>query len=194
MLKGFTPPTFFRAQQDFRKWFEKNHEREKELLVGFYKITSGRKSITWRESVNEAICFGWIDGVRKSIDDESYCIRFTPRKPTSIWSAINIKKVEELAKKGLMHPSGLTAFSKRQEKKSAIYSYEKKPETLSPEFLQKLKANKKAWVFFQTMAPSYQRSCFHWIMTARQETTKMKRLLELINDSEMKRKIKRLNY
>lgn len=187
-------PTFFSNSNDFRKWFEKNHERAKELLVGFYKVTSGRKSITWPESVDEAICFGWIDGVRKSIDSESYCIRFTPRKPGSIWSAINIKKVEELTKKGLMYPAGNMAFSKRQEKKSAIYSYEKEPETLAPGFSKKFKANKDAWAFFQTMPPSYQRSCVHWIMTAKQEATKLKRLEELINDSAMERKIKRLNY
>lgn len=187
-------PTFFPNSKDFRKWFEKNHKNAKELLVGFYKVTSGKKSITWPESVDEAICFGWIDGVRKSIDTESYSIRFTPRKPTSIWSAINIKKVEELTKKGLMHQAGVAAFSKRQEKRSAVYSYEKEPEILSPEFLKKLKATKKAWAFFKTMAPSYQRSCVHWIMTAKQEATKLKRLEELINDSAMERKIKRLNY
>lgn len=187
-------PTFFSNSKDFRKWFEKNHQKAKELLVGFYKVTSGKKSITWPESVDEAICFGWIDGVRKSIDSESYFIRFTPRKPGSIWSAINIKKVEELTKKGLMYHAGHMAFSKRQEKKSAIYSYEKEPETLSPEFLKKLKANKKAWKYFQSMAPSYQRTCVHWIMTAKQEITKTKRLDELIKDSGLERKIKRLNY
>lgn len=187
-------PTFFSNSNDFRKWFEKNHEKAKELLVGFYKVTSGKKSITWPESVDEAICFGWIDGVRKSIDSESYCIRFTHRKPGSIWSTINIKKVEALTKKGLIYPAGHMAFSKRQEKKSAIYSYEKKPEILSPGFLKKLKTNKKAWAFFQTTAPSYQRVCAHWIMTAKHEATKLKRLEELINDSTMERKIKRLNY
>jgi len=194
MSTDLTQPTFFPNPKDFRKWFEKNHKTAKELLVGFYKVTSGKKSITWPESVDEAICFGWIDGVRKSIDSESYSIRFTPRKPGSIWSAINIKKVEELTKKGLMYPAGNMAFSKRQEKKSAIYSYEKKPETLSSGFLKKLKANKKAMIFFQSMAPSYQRACIHWIMTAKQEATKIKRLEELIHDSEMERKIRRLNY
>jgi uncharacterized protein YdeI (YjbR/CyaY-like superfamily) len=194
MPPDLTQPTFFPGPKDFRKWFEKNHDKVKELLVGFYKVTSEKKSITWSESVDEAICFGWIDGVRKSIDPESYCIRFTPRKPTSIWSAINIKKVEELTKKGLMHSSGLAAYSKRQEKKSAIYSYEKPPEKLSPEFLKKLKANKKAWDYFQTMPPSYQRTCVHWVMTAKRESTKIKRLNELIKDSVVERKIKRLNY
>ncbi|HEY5463120.1 MAG TPA: YdeI/OmpD-associated family protein [Hanamia sp.] len=187
-------PTFFSNSKDFRKWFEKNHEKAKELLVGFYKVTSGKKSITWPESVDEAICFGWIDGVRKSIDSESYCIRFTPRKSTSIWSAINIKKVEELAKKGLMHPPGIAAFSKRKENKSRIYSYEKEAENLSEEFLKKFKSNKKAWNYFQSMAPSYQKTAIHLVMNAKQEITKMKRLDELIKDSEAERKIKRLNY
>ena len=187
-------PTFFSNSKDFRKWFEKNHEKSKELLVGFYKVTSGKKSITWPESVDEAICFGWIDGVRKSIDSESYCIRFTPRKPGSIWSAINIKKVEALTQKGLMYPTGIEAYSKRKEHKSKIYSYEKEPEILSNAFLKKFKANKKAWKYFQSMAPSYQRTAIHWVMTAKQEVTKMKRLKELINDSAMGRKIKSLNY
>ncbi len=194
MPTDLTQPTFFPTPKDFRKWFEKNHDKAKELLVGFYKVTSGKTSITWSQSVDEAICFGWIDGVRKSIDAESYSIRFTPRKPGSIWSAINIKKVEELTKKGLMYPMGNMAFSKRQEKKSAIYSYEKEQETLLPGFLKKFKANKDAWAFFKTMPPSYQRTRVYWIMTAKQEITKTKRLEELINDCAMERKIKRLNY
>lgn len=181
-------------QSAFRKWLEKNHDKEKELLVGFYKVTSGKQSITWPESVDEAICFGWIDGVRKSIDEESYSVRFTPRKPTSIWSAINIRKVEELTQKELMHPAGLAAFTKRKENKSRIYSYEKEAENLSEEFLKKFKANKKAWNYFKSMAPSYQRTAIHLVMNAKQEITKMKRLDELINDSEAERKIKSLNY
>lgn len=194
MTNKLNPPVFFPTPSSFRKWLEKNHDKAKELLVGFYKINSGKQSITWSESVDEAICFGWIDGVRKSIDDESYCIRFTPRKPKSIWSAINIKKVETLTQKGLMRPSGLAAFSKREEKRSAIYAYEKAPENLSDDFLKRFKHNKKAWEFFQSMAPSYQRSAIHWVMDARQENTSLKRLEELINDSEAGRKIKRLNY
>jgi uncharacterized protein YdeI (YjbR/CyaY-like superfamily) len=187
-------PTFFSTQAAFRKWLEKNHEKTGELLVGFYKVNSGKPSMTWNESVDEAICFGWIDGIRRSIDEESYCIRFTPRKSTSIWSAINIKKVEELTKKELMHPAGINAFSKRKEDKSRIYSYEKEAENLSDEFLGKFKLNKKAWTFFQSMAPSYQRTAIHWVMSAKQESTKIKRLDELINDSNAERKIKSLNY
>ena len=186
--------TFFSTQSAFRKWLEKNHEKESELQVGFYKVTSGKPSMTWSQSVDEAICFGWIDGIRRSIDVESYSIRFTPRKSTSIWSAINIKKVEELTKQELMHPAGINAFSKRKEDKSRIYSYEKEAENLSDEFLKKFKMDKKAWRFFQTLAPSYQRTAIHWVMNAKQEITKIKRLNELITDSNAERKIKSLNY
>jgi uncharacterized protein YdeI (YjbR/CyaY-like superfamily) len=189
-----TAPLFFPTQASFRKWLEKNHDKADELLVGFYKVNSGKQSITWSESVDEAICFGWIDGVRKSIDAESYSIRFTPRKPGSIWSAINIQKVENLSKQGLMHPAGMAAFEKRKEHKSGIYSYEKEPAILSKDFLKKFQSNKNAWKFFQTMAPSYQRTAIHWVMNAKQESTKLKRLDELINDSEAKRKIKSLSY
>src|SRR3954466_13273011 len=119
-------PTFFTKQSDFRKWLQKNHKKETELLVGFYKVNSGKPSMTWSESVDEALCFGWIDGVRRTIDETAYQIRFTPRKASSIWSAVNIKKVEELKKKGLMKEAGLEAFSKRKEERSAIYSHEKK--------------------------------------------------------------------
>ncbi|MGN6530211.1 MAG: YdeI/OmpD-associated family protein [Ginsengibacter sp.] len=187
-------PIFFPTQSSFRKWLEKNHDKAKELLVGFYKVNSGKPSMSWSESVDEAICFGWIDGVRKSIDAESYSIRFTPRKPGSIWSAINIQKVENLSKHGLMHLAGIAAFEKRKEHKSAIYSYEKKPENLSDDFLKKFKSNQKAWKFFLSRAPSYQRTAIHWVMNAKQESTRLKRLNELINDSEAERKIKSLNY
>jgi uncharacterized protein YdeI (YjbR/CyaY-like superfamily) len=187
-------PLFFPTQSSFRKWLEKNHDKAKELLVGFYKVNSGKPSMSWSESVDEAICFGWIDGVRKGIDAESYSIRFTRRKPGSIWSAVNIKKVENLSKQGLMHPSGMAAFQKREAKKSAIYSYEKAPQNLSDDFLKKFKENKKAWKYFQSMAPSYQRTAIHWVMNAKQESTKLKRLYELINDSGAERKIKLLNY
>jgi uncharacterized protein YdeI (YjbR/CyaY-like superfamily) len=193
-MENLNKPTFFRTQASFRKWLEKNHDKAKELLVGFYKVNSGKQSMTWSESVDEAICFGWIDGLRRSINQESYSIRFTPRRPGSIWSAINIKKVDDLSKKGLMFPSGLVAFEKREEKKSAIYSYEKAPENLSDDFSKKFKSNKKAWEFFESMAPSYQLTAIHWVMNAKQEGTKLKRLDELIKDSEAGRKIKSLNY
>jgi uncharacterized protein YdeI (YjbR/CyaY-like superfamily) len=150
--------------------------------------------MSWSQSVDQAICFGWIDGVRKTIDKESYLIRFTPRKPTSIWSAVNIKKVEELTKQGLMQPNGILAFEKRKEHKSKIYTYEKEAVKLSTGFEKKFKANKKAWAFFQSLPPSYHRSAIDWVMSAKQEATSIKRLNELINDSEAGRKIKRLSY
>jgi uncharacterized protein YdeI (YjbR/CyaY-like superfamily) len=187
-------PTFFATQEDFRKWLLINHETATELIVGFYKVDSGKPSMSWSQSVDQAICFGWIDGVRKSIDKESYLIRFTPRKSTSIWSAVNIKKVEELTKQGLMQPNGILAFEKRKEHKSKIYAYEKEAVKLSADFEKKFKANRKAWAFFQSLPPSYHRSAIDWIMSAKQDATSIKRLDELINDSEAGRKIKRLSY
>lgn len=176
-------PTFFAKQSDFRKWLQKNHKKETELLVGFYKVGSGKPSITWSQSVDEALCFGWIDGVRKSIDKDSYQIRFTQRKPTSIWSAINIKKMEELTKLGLMQPAGLASFEKRIESKSKIYSHEKEKVELPQQFKKQFKADKKAWDYFQSLAPSYRKVSVHWVMSAKQEVTKLKRLTELITDS-----------
>jgi uncharacterized protein YdeI (YjbR/CyaY-like superfamily) len=120
-----TIPTFFKKQADFRKWLQKNHTKETELMVGFYKVGSGKPSMTWSQSVDEALCFGWIDGVRKAIDENRYQIRFTQRKPTTIWSAINIKKIEALTKQGRMQPAGFVSFEKRSESKSKLYSYEK---------------------------------------------------------------------
>ena len=194
MQAHLSKPTFFSTQAAFRQWLEKNHEIAGELLVGFYKVKSGKQSMTWSESVDEAICFGWIDGIRRSIDEDSYSIRFTPRKSTSIWSAINIKKVEELTQKKLMHPAGISAFSNRKDHKSRIYSYEKEAEKLPGDFLKKFKSDKNAWAYFQSMAPSYQRTAIHWVMSAKQETTRIKRIHELINDSSAARKIKSLNY
>jgi uncharacterized protein YdeI (YjbR/CyaY-like superfamily) len=178
-----TKPTFFSKQSDFRKWLQKNHEKETELLVGFYKVGSGKSSMTWSHSVDEALCFGWIDGVRKSIDKDSYQIRFTQRKSTSIWSAINIKKIEELTKQGYMQPAGLMSFEKRTESKSKIYSYEKDEVELTQTFKKQFKENKKAWDYFQSLAPSYRKVSAHWVMSAKQEMTQIKRLNQLISDS-----------
>ena len=140
--------------------------------------------MTWSQSVDEALCFGWIDGVRKSIDKESYQIRFSQRKSTSIWSAINIQKIEELTKKGLMQPAGLASFEKRTKSNSKIYSYEKDNVELTPDFKKQFKAKKKAWEYFQSLAPSYRKVSTHWVMSAKQEMTRIKRLNQLISDSE----------
>ena len=164
---------FFPTQKNLRKWFEKNHKKEKELFVGYYKLSSGKPSITWSQSVDEALCFGWIDSIRKSIDEESYCNRFTPRNPKSNWSAINIKKVEELTKLGLMKPEGLHAFSLRKENNSKIYSYENPTVSFDKSYEKKFKTNKEAWTFFQLTAPSYQKITTRWVMSAKQETTRL---------------------
>ena len=181
-------PTFFPTQEKFRTWLEKHHQTETELLVGFYKVNSKKASISWPESVDQALCFGWIDGVRKSIDKESYSIRFTLRKKTSIWSAINIKKVETLTKAGLMMPEGQKAFDLRSEERSRIYSHEKEPAVLDSEFEKQFRANKPAWNYFYQQAPSYKKVMIHWIMSAKQEKTRISRLEKAINVSmEQKR-------
>jgi uncharacterized protein YdeI (YjbR/CyaY-like superfamily) len=182
-------PLFFPKQSDFRKWLEKNHLKEKELLVGFYKVHSNKPSLTWSESVDQALCFGWIDGIRRSIDEESYSIRFTPRKPNSIWSVVNIKKMAELKKKGLLKPSGIAAFEKRDEKRSAVYSYEKSPAAFSPEFEKKLRSNRKAFKFFNTLPQSFRNVCIHWVMNAKQEKTRISRMERLIAASEAGKRI-----
>jgi len=184
---------FFSTQKDLRKWFEKNHKKEKELFVGYFKVSSGKPSVTWSQSVDEALCFGWIDGIRRSVDGESYCIRFTLRNPKSNWSAVNIKKVEDLTKLGLMKPEGLKAFDFCKEAKSKIYAYEN-PEVLFDKSSEKLfKANKKAWVFYQTTTPTYRKITTRWVMSAKQDTTRLKRLNELITDCAAGRNIKAMN-
>lgn len=186
-------PTFFATPAEWRSWLEKHHTQESELLVGFHKRDSGRPSITWPESVDQALCFGWIDGVRRRVDDDSYTIRFTPRKTGSTWSSVNIKRVEELTARGLMKPSGLKAFEARSGEKSGIYAYEQKDRpTLSAGYEKTLKANKKAWSFFQAQAPWYQRTAIHWVMSAKKEETRLKRLNTLVEDSENGRTLKQL--
>jgi uncharacterized protein YdeI (YjbR/CyaY-like superfamily) len=176
-------PTFFPTPAAFRKWLETNHPSATELLVGFYKKDSGKPSITWPESVDQALCFGWIDGVRRRIDDVSYSIRFTPRKQISNWSAINIARVAELTRLDLMRPAGLRAFEQRREEKSAIYAYENALRTLDPADEKTFRANRKAWKFFNAQAPSYRRVCIYWITSAKKDETRARRLTTLINDS-----------
>lgn len=182
-------PIYFKDQEEFRIWLEKNHKTETELLVGYYKVDSGRPSINWSQSVDQALCFGWIDGIRRSIDDKRYCIRFTPRKPTSIWSKINIDKIGELKKKGLMYPSGLTAFDNRKKSKSGIYSFENRPEKLSDYLEAGFKTNISAWNYFKSQAPSYQKMITYWIMSAKQEKTRLARLEKLISASEKQNRL-----
>jgi|SRR5690554_4067621 len=180
---------FFKTENDFRKWLEVNHENESELIVGFYKVNSGKLSMTWSQSVDQALCFGWIDGVRRSIDAESYCIRFTPRRRNSNWSEINIKKVEELNKEGLMMPAGQKAFSFREEGKSEIYSYENDVVQLNSDYEKQFKENTKAWSFFMNQAPSYRKAIIGWIMSAKQEKTRLSRLEKTIKESVQEKRV-----
>jgi uncharacterized protein YdeI (YjbR/CyaY-like superfamily) len=183
-------PTFFATPADFRAWLEKNHAKATELLVGFYKKTSGRASLTWPESVDEALCFGWIDGVRRSLGDEAYTIRFTPRRPRSIWSAINIAKVQQLTKAGLMRPAGKAAFAKRTDDRSAIYSFEqRKAATLDAGQERLFRANKKAWAFFSAQPPGYRKVAVFYVTSAKKEETRLRRLERLIGDSQSGRRI-----
>jgi uncharacterized protein YdeI (YjbR/CyaY-like superfamily) len=182
-------PTFFRNPKAFRRWFEKHHESKSELWVGFYKVDSGRPSITWPQSVNEALCFGWIDGIRKRIDEVSYTIRFTPRKVTSTWSAVNIRRVGELLREGRMRPAGERAFAARRQERSGVYSYEQRPAGLPEPYAGLLRKNRRAQAFFEAQPPSYRKAVSWWVASAKQEATRLRRLAHLIRDSSAGRRI-----
>jgi len=174
---------FFRTPADFRTWLEKNHPTATEVWVGFYKKDSGKPSITWPESVDEALCFGWIDGIRKRVDEIRYQIRFTPRRQGSVWSATNIKRAKELTLERRMRPTGLSAFAARIENKSGIYSYEQRSTELGQPYAKLLKKNKSASNFFEKQPPSYRKMIGWWIISANKEETRMARLGKLINES-----------
>lgn len=182
-------PKFFPTQEDFRRWLEENHEKETEIVVGFYNIKSGKQTFTWSEAVDQALCFGWIDGVRRKVDDESYSNRFTPRRANSNWSAVNIKKVEELTAKGLMKPAGIAAFEKREDKRSAVYAYENEQKHFSGEFEKRFKANEKAWNFFEKQANWYKKQMTNWVLTAKQVATRVRRLEKLIAESANEKRL-----
>jgi uncharacterized protein YdeI (YjbR/CyaY-like superfamily) len=178
-------PTFFAAPADLRAWLEAHHDTEPELLVGFHKVGSGRPSITWPESVDQALCYGWIDGVRKSIDGTSYTIRFTPRKPASTWSVINIRRARELMAEGLMRPAGRTAFESRADEDSGVYSYEQRRDAQLDGTQQALfQAHEKAWSFFQEQPPWYRKAAAWWVISAKREETRSARLATLVECSE----------
>jgi uncharacterized protein YdeI (YjbR/CyaY-like superfamily) len=170
-------PTFFSTPAEFRRWLQKHHASAEELLVGFYKTSSGTPSITWPESVDEALCFGWIDGVRTRIDDVSYTIRFSPRKRASIWSAVNMRRAQALIKAKRMMPAGARAFEARRENRSGVYSYEKRPESLTEPYAGMLAKNAAARDFFASQPPSYQRG---WVISAKQDETRLRRARTLI--------------
>jgi uncharacterized protein YdeI (YjbR/CyaY-like superfamily) len=182
-------PKFFRTPSEFRNWLEKNHAKKRELWLGFYKKASNKASITWPESVDEALCFGWIDGIRKRVDEISYQIRFTPRRRGSIWSAINIKRARELTKQKRMRPTGLKAFATRTENRSGIYSYEQRRAELEEPYISRLKKNKSVWDFFQAQPPSYRKMMSWYIMSAKTEETRSKRLEKLMKASAKRKRL-----
>jgi uncharacterized protein YdeI (YjbR/CyaY-like superfamily) len=177
-------PKFFSSPAQFREWLEQNHHSVTELLVGFHKKSSGKKSVTYSEALDEALCFGWIDGVRRNLNETSYTIRFTPRKPKSIWSLVNVRHVERLKKEGRMHPAGLEAYERRDPKRTGIYSFENEAVGLSPEYEKTFRQNKKAWKFFEEQAPYYKKLSTHWVMRAKKEETRIRRLQHLIERAE----------
>jgi uncharacterized protein YdeI (YjbR/CyaY-like superfamily) len=181
----------FNASADFRDWLEKNHDRVAELWLGFYNKRTNKTSITYREALDEALCFGWIDGVRKSINETTYKQRFTPRKPKSYWSAVNIRRAGELAKLGRMSSSGVKAFEQRT-CDSGKYSFESRSKKLPLAYERQFKATPAAWDYFRTQAPWYQRTSSFWVVSAKQEETRQRRLATLIRDSEKGRRLSML--
>jgi uncharacterized protein YdeI (YjbR/CyaY-like superfamily) len=180
---------FFKTTAALRKWLEKNHNKKDELWMGYYKKSSGKQGVIYKQALDVMLCFGWIDGISKGIDDEKYCQRYTPRRAKSIWSAVNIKKIEELSKAGMMHEAGLAAFNNRDKKLAGLYSFEQKEIKMPTVFLKMLKANKKAWEYFSKMPPGYRKTATWWVISAKQEETKLRRIRTLIADSEAGRKI-----
>ncbi len=179
---------FFKTPADLGKWLDANHHKARELLVGFYK-KGAKPSITWPESVREALCYGWIDGIRRSVDEQSYSIRFTPRRPSSVWSAINIRMANELIAEGRMRPAGMKAFEARREYRSGIYSYENRPRTLPAPYEKKFRKNPATWKAFQALPPSYRRTAIWWIVSAKKEETRLSRLEQLIANPNLARPV-----
>jgi uncharacterized protein YdeI (YjbR/CyaY-like superfamily) len=182
-------PRFFATPEKFRGWLEKHHATATELWVGFHRKGSGRPSVTWPESVDEALCYGWIDGIRKSVDEDSYMIRFTPRRKGSVWSAVNLRRARELIEAGRMQTPGLAAFEQKDLKKSARYSFEQKNVVLDSAYQEKIRKNRKAWAFFEAQPPYYRKQVTWWIMSAKREETRLRRLRTLITDSAAGRRI-----
>jgi uncharacterized protein YdeI (YjbR/CyaY-like superfamily) len=186
-------PRFFRTSAEFRRWLETNHDRRTELWVGFRKRETGEPSITWKEAVDQALCFGWIDSVRKRVDESSYTNRFTPRKPTSAWSAVNMRRFGELRALGLVHPAGLRAFERRSEAKTGIYSYENRQRAAFDRGqTRRFKANRAAWAWFSGQPTWYRTAATWWVVSAKREETRERRLSTLIEDSAAGRAVKPL--
>jgi uncharacterized protein YdeI (YjbR/CyaY-like superfamily) len=175
---------FFPSPAHWRRWLATHHNKQDELWVGLCKRAAAKPSITWPEAVDEALCFGWIDSVRRSIDEESYTIRFTPRRSSSTWSTANVNRVAELIKNGRMRPAGLRAYNQRTRKNTGVYSFEQRRRIKLPRaYGSRFKAKAGAWGFFSSQAPWYQRTATFWVVSAKREETRLKRLATLIEDS-----------
>jgi uncharacterized protein YdeI (YjbR/CyaY-like superfamily) len=182
-------PRYFKSAADFRRWLEKHHATATEFLVGFYNKASGKGGLTYQEAVDEMLCFGWIDGVVRRVDNESYSHRVTPRRPGSIWSQVNVSHVQRLRREGKMHPSGLRVFANRQERKTGIYAYEQRPEKFPKKLGQIFRAQTKAWAFFKSQPPGYRRTAIYWVSSAKQLDTRLRRLQKLITSSASARRL-----
>jgi uncharacterized protein YdeI (YjbR/CyaY-like superfamily) len=180
---------YFESRAALRKWFASNHAKQRELWIGFYKKHTGKPTVTYPEAVDEALCVGWIDGVRKRVDDKRYTNRFTPRQPGSYWSAINTTRAAELRAQGLMKRPGLAAFEARDREKTQRYSFERETASLSPAHQRLFKANEDAWAFFERQPPSYRRTLTWWVVSAAKEETRLKRLQKLIEMSAAARRV-----
>ncbi|MEZ5331792.1 MAG: YdeI/OmpD-associated family protein [Thermoanaerobaculia bacterium] len=190
MADDTAAPTFFETPGDFRRWLQENHETESELIVGFKKKGTGLPSITWPESVDEALCFGWIDGIRRRLDEESYTIRFTPRRPESNWSAVNIRRMGELMDEGRVHSAGRRAFENRTEDRSRTYSYEQRDRAqLDEEMEERFREAEDAWSYFRDEAPWYRKTAIFWVMSAKKQETRERRLGVLIASSRERERI-----
>src|SRR4051794_28413876 len=186
-------PIYFASPEEFYEWLEEHHETETEVYVGYWKKATGKPSLTWSQAVDQALCFGWIDGRVNGIDEQRHIQRFTPRKPTSNWSKVNIEKVGKLTEAGRMRPAGIAAFERRRADRSGVYSFEREKEaSLGPEQLQRFRANEKAWEFFQAQPPGYRRTAIHLVVSAKRPETRERRLTQLIEDSAAGRRLKQL--
>jgi uncharacterized protein YdeI (YjbR/CyaY-like superfamily) len=183
---------YFPDSKAFRSWLEGHHQDTDELWVGYHKKATGKPSMTWPESVDQALCFGWIDGIRKSVDEERYMIRFTPRRPNSHWSRVNLDKYEILLQDGLVEPEGIAAFERRKSDRTAQYSYEREEPALTPDQLTIFQQNPAAWVFFQAEPAGYRRTAVAWVNSAKREETRSRRLTTLITDSAQGLRIKQM--
>jgi uncharacterized protein YdeI (YjbR/CyaY-like superfamily) len=181
-------PTFFKTRDHLRRWLERNHASATELWIGMYRKASGKEGVTYRDALDEALCFGWIDGVRKRHDEQSFVQRFTPRRPNSYWSAVNIKRAEALNAAGRMHPAGLAAFERRDRARAGKYSFERQHAKLDPAMEKRFRANPKAWAFFESQPPGYRRLISHWVTSAKKEETRLRRLEILIRASGARRR------